>query len=97
MPGWGKDLLIYLAEKRGNFDDERSAARSLRIAKTTPVLFVHSKQDRTVSYKQTLDLAALYNGPKVVWLAEAGDHAAIWDADPAGYEKRVASFLSSTR
>lgn len=97
MPGWVNGLLVDLAEARGDFNDEHSPANSLRIAKTTPVFFIHSKQDETVSYQQTQDLAALYAGPKVVWLAERGGHAAIWDADHAGYERRVASFLESTR
>ena len=97
MPGWVNGLLIGLAERRGHFDDERSAANSLSIAKTTSVFFIHSKLDQTVSYKQTLDLAALYAGPKLVWLAGVGGHAAIWDVDRAGYERRVASFLNSTR
>lgn len=58
--------------------------------------FIHSKQDKVVSYKHTQDLADVYRGPKTVWLPESGDHAAIWDVRRAQYEKRVADFLSST-
>lgn len=95
MPGWATDLLIKLAMLRGRFDGLLSPEHSLRLAKTTSIYFIHSKQDTVVSYQQTQELAALYAGPKTVWFADKGSHAAIWDANPADYEKRVADFLDS--
>jgi fermentation-respiration switch protein FrsA (DUF1100 family) len=97
LPPWMTDNLIGLTMLRGHFDGLSSPEKSLPLATTVPVFFVHSKQDKTVSYKQSLDLAALYKGPKSVWLAEKGDHALISNADPAAYEKRVVDFLASTR
>jgi fermentation-respiration switch protein FrsA (DUF1100 family) len=74
-----------------------SPKNSLPLAKKTPILFIHSKEDKVVSYQQTQDLADLYTGPKTVWFPEKGEHAAIWDAGHADYEKRVADFLNSVR
>jgi uncharacterized protein len=95
MPGWGIELLIQVAMMRGRFDGLLSPATSLTFADSTPILFIHSKQDKVVSYRQTQDLAAAYRGPKTVWLAESGDHSATWDVDRVQYEKRVAAFLST--
>jgi uncharacterized protein len=97
MPGWGTDLLIQLAMMRGRFDGLLSPENSLPLAKTTPIFFIHSKEDKIVSYKQTQDLVDLYTGPNTVWFPEKGDHAAIWDAAHADYEERLADFLKSVQ
>jgi fermentation-respiration switch protein FrsA (DUF1100 family) len=97
MPGWGTNLLLKLAMIRGKFDGLLSAEHSLRLAKTTPIFFIHSKADQIVSYKQTQDLFDLYAGPKTVWLPEQGDHAAIWDANQAEYQKRLSDFLNRAK
>jgi uncharacterized protein len=97
MPAWGTDLLIKIAMIRGRFDGLLSARTSLPFAKKTPIFFIHSKADKIVSYKQTQELVDVYTGPKTVWFAEKGDHAAIWDVDHADYEKRVADFLTSAQ
>jgi dipeptidyl aminopeptidase/acylaminoacyl peptidase len=95
MPGWATDLLIKVAMLRGRFDGSLSARNRLPFAKKTPIFFIHSKADKIVSYKQTQELFDVYTGPKTVWFAEKGDHAAIWHVDHADYEKRVADFLNS--
>jgi fermentation-respiration switch protein FrsA (DUF1100 family) len=96
-PGFFSDLLINLAMARGKFDGLASPEHSLPLAKTTSILFIHSKEDKVASYKQTEDLAGLYAGPKVIWISEKGAHAAIWDEDHAEYERRVADFLNSMK
>jgi alpha-beta hydrolase superfamily lysophospholipase len=96
MPGWGIELLMQTAMMRGRFDGLLSPASSLPLAGSMPILFIHSKLDKIVSYQQTQDLAAVYRGPKTIWLAESGEHSAIWDVDRVQYEKRVAAFLSGT-
>jgi fermentation-respiration switch protein FrsA (DUF1100 family) len=93
MPGWATDLLIDVTMLRGRFDGRLSPEHAMTLSRTTPVLFIHSTQDEVVSYRQTQDLADLYAGPKTVWLPEEGSHAAIWDADHAEYERRLAGFL----
>lgn len=94
-PRWAIDVLIKLTMLRGRFDGLLSSENSLRLAKKTPIYFIHSKEDKVVSYRQTQELADLYAGPKAVWFSEKGSHAAIWDADHADYEKRLADFLNS--
>ncbi len=93
-PGWFIQLMIKLTMLRGRFDGLTSPQNSLRLAKTTPIYFIHSKEDNIAPYQQTQDLADLYAGPKTVWFADKGGHTAIWDADHADYEKRVADFLN---
>lgn len=94
MPGFFVGLLIGLAEFRGGFDGTRNPAASLPLAKSqVPVLFIHSRADKVVSWKQTEHLAGLYSGPKTAWYPEAGGHAAVWDAVPDEYARRVAEFM----
>jgi uncharacterized protein len=80
---------------RGKFDGLLSPENSLSLVKTTPIYFIHSKEDNIVPYQRTQELADLYAGPKTVWFADKGGHAAIWDADHADYEKRVTDFLNN--
>jgi len=96
MPRWGIELLMQVAMMRGRFDGLLSPATSLSLATTTPILFIHSKQDKVVSFKQTQDLAGVYRGPKTVWLAESGEHSTVWNVNRVQHEKQIADFLSST-
>jgi alpha-beta hydrolase superfamily lysophospholipase len=93
MPASLVNLLLKVTMLRGKFDGETSPEHSLQRARNVPVFFIHSKRDTTCAYQQTEDLFNLYKGPKTVWYPDVGEHAAIWDANPAEYEKRVAEFL----
>lgn len=96
MPEWMGNAMIGLAEIRGQFDGLRSPKNSLPLAKgSTPVFFIHSKEDKVVAYTQTQDLVSLYKGPKTTWFPEKGEHAFVQNADPATYEQRIADFLRS--
>jgi pimeloyl-ACP methyl ester carboxylesterase len=97
MPAWATNLLISLTMIRGRFDGMLGPEHSLRFAGKTPILFIHSKEDKVVAYPRTQELADMYPGPKTVWFAEKGEHAAIWDVDHSQYEKRVADFLTSMK
>jgi uncharacterized protein len=97
VPLWFRHLLIRLSMLRGRFDGLQSSENSLRLVKTTPIYFIQSKEDRVNPYRHTLELAALYSGPKTVWFPDKGDHSAIWDVDHADYEKRLAAFLDSVQ
>jgi pimeloyl-ACP methyl ester carboxylesterase len=97
VPGWLNRFFIRLTLLRGRFDGLLSPENALRLAKTTPILFIHSKQDGLVPYQQTQALADRYGGPKTVWLPDKGDHAAIWEVDRAGYEQRLTAFLDGVR
>ena len=95
MPGFFSSLLVKLVALRGHFDPSLSPERSLAVAGTTRIFFVHSKADELVSYRQTEDLVTVYPGPKTAWYPARGEHAAIWDANRAEYEKKVGAFLNS--
>ena len=96
-PGWMNRLLVGLAKLRGRFDGLASPENALRLAKGTPILFIHGKQDGIVPTQQTQDLADLYAGPKTVWLPEKGDHGAIREGEGAEYERRLTAFLDGVR
>jgi fermentation-respiration switch protein FrsA (DUF1100 family) len=95
MPGWFTDTLANLAMKRGGFDGSKSAEKAVTAVKNTPALFIHSREDKVIAYQQSEDLAAIYAGPKTLWIADKGEHAGVWDADRAAYEKTVVSFLTT--
>lgn len=95
MPGWFTDVLVGLVMWRGGFSDEKSAENAMRRGGKVPILFMHSKQDKTISPKQTEDLAVAYGGLKTVWIASRGEHAGLWEADPVAYEQTVADFLQA--
>lgn len=90
-------LLIQLTLLRGRFDGRLSPEHSLRLARSTPVYFIHSTRDELVPYQQTQALAAAYAGPKRTWFPDRGSHGAIWDVDREDYERRLSEFLSSAQ
>lgn len=97
IPGWFNRLLVKLTMIRGRFDGELSPQNSLRLVKTTPIYFIQSKKDSVNPYQHTEELVDSYAGPKTIWFPDQGDHSAIWDADHADYEKRLAAFLDSVQ
>ncbi len=96
MPKWLLNTMIGFVKLRGRFDGLANAENSLRVVKTTPILFIHSQKDNVIPVRQTQQLAALYNGPKSTWYPNYGNHAFIWDIDHAAYEKRIVTFIEST-
>ena len=93
-PGFFLNGMIALAKWRGSFSGQQSPATVLSGSSARPpILFIHSKADQTVSFHQTEDLAAIYQGPKSVWNPERGSHAEIWDADKKAYQDHIAQFL----
>jgi pimeloyl-ACP methyl ester carboxylesterase len=96
-PSWFLNAMIKLTMLRGGFDDLQNAETSLKLVHNIPILFIQSKKDRIIPFESTEKLATVYRGPKKVWLAEKGDHAAIWNADPALYEQQIAIFLNSVK
>ena len=97
IPPWFTGMLLKLTMLRGRFDGVLSPENSLPLVRTTPIYFVHSKQDEIVPYEQSRGLAERYAGPKTVWWPDRGGHSAIWDIDRVAYETRLAAFLDSVR
>jgi len=97
MPRPFVEALIRLTMLRGRFDGLSSAESSLRLAKGTPIYFLHSTRDSVASYRQTEELAQAYRGPKTTWFPDVGGHGAIWNAGREEYERRLAAFLDSAQ
>ncbi|PJZ77923.1 alpha/beta hydrolase [Leptospira neocaledonica] len=97
IPAWLSYLLIRLTILRGKFETIPSPASSLSNTKLVPILFIHGKEDQVVPFRQSQDLANIYNGPSEVWLLEKGEHGAARDKDPSEYERRVAGFLDKLK
>jgi uncharacterized protein len=93
VPGWFNTLLIRLTMLRAGFNGTESPAISLSLVKNPKILFIHSKNDSTVSYLHSEELASLYPGQKSVWISSKGNHGSIWDADKDEYKKRLSDFL----
>jgi pimeloyl-ACP methyl ester carboxylesterase len=94
IPPWFTGLLIESVKWRGRFTALLSPEHSLALVKRVPILFIHSRQDEIVPYRQSEELAGRYRGPKTTWWPEHGGHSAIWDRDPAAYEARLTAFLA---
>ncbi len=58
-----------------------------------PVLIIQGEQDARVLPYNGADLYAAAKEPKQLWQAPVGDHAQLFQADPAGYEAVLLQFL----
>jgi fermentation-respiration switch protein FrsA (DUF1100 family) len=95
-PKWFLDVMLKVTMFRGKFDDLQSAETSLKLVNHIPILFIQSKKDNII-LESTQKVAAAYHGPKTIWLADKGEHAAIWNAAPALYERQLTIFLDSVK
>jgi len=93
VPKWYSRMVLQLVYFRGGFTGNRSAGEGVASQSRIPVLFIHSKKDRFIPYRQTLDLYNMYRGPKKLYITEGGGHTVIWDSEPELYENTVDSFL----
>jgi alpha-beta hydrolase superfamily lysophospholipase len=59
-----------------------------------PILFMHGTDDSMIASAQSEALYARAGEPKEIWIVEGGRHAALWNADPAEWERRVNAFLA---
>ena len=96
-PAWFLDAMLKVTMLRGKFDDLQSAETSLKLINHIPILFIQSKKDQIIPFESTQKLAIVYHGPKTLWLADEGDHAAVWNAAPSLYERQLTIFLDSVK
>lgn len=96
-PSFFVDAMINLAMFRGQFDAKPSPEDSVRLTRSVPILFVHSREDKIVSFKHTADLYAAYAGEKGLWTADMGEHASIWNAEREEYKNVLTNFLNNTK
>jgi len=95
LPVWFKTMVVQITCRRGRFDGAASPGNSLSMPSNVPVFFLHSKNDDLIPWQHSVDLNALYTGPKTLWLSDKGRHAAIWNADKPDYEARITKFLDN--
>jgi uncharacterized protein len=61
-----------------------------------PVLIVGGKQDKSTPPLETQAMFAAIKGPKEIWFAPRGDHAAICDLSDPRYRAVVRAFLAKS-
>ena len=93
FPRWYKVLLLKMICFRGGFDDICSSAQGVASQSGIPVLFIHSKKDNLIPYRQSVDLHRIYRGPKKLLITEEGGHTVIWDSERELYEDTLDDFL----
>jgi fermentation-respiration switch protein FrsA (DUF1100 family) len=59
-----------------------------------PILFLHGTKDTAISVRHSERLYALAGEPKELWIIEGGEHAALWNPDPAAWRERVVGFVA---
>ncbi|MBX7058868.1 MAG: alpha/beta hydrolase [Leptospirales bacterium] len=87
-------LLFSLAAWRADFPTDMSPAARLLHYSGAPIYFLHSTEDRLIPPHHSEDLYAEYKGTKLLWITNKGQHARLWNADPADYERRLDDFLN---
>lgn len=75
--------------------DDDSAIDCVGKIGAIPKLFICGDQDRTVDYRQTVDLFEKATQPKELWLIEGGGHTEAMTGEIPGGRERVATFLNS--
>lgn len=62
-----------------------------------PILFVHGSRDNRfpIAHSEELYRAYPYAESKTLWLVPFGKHTECYDADPAGYQKRLLAFFGA--
>jgi fermentation-respiration switch protein FrsA (DUF1100 family) len=85
--------LSRLTKKRAGYSfEEVSPLEQVKKSKT-PTLFIHGEADDFVPFEMALRLYEACASEKELYAVPGAAHAAAYDADPAGYEKRIRNFL----
>jgi hypothetical protein len=94
LPAAETDLALWVAERRFGLDLDRldwaTRARELRV----PTLIVHSDADDYVPVGPARRLAAARPDLVTLDLVPGVGHTQAWNADPAGYERRLTGWLA---
>jgi len=93
----GTWTLISIAQKEGGFSvDEVSPEKSVSV-RPFPVLLICDRSDHIIPCRHTHRIFSAATGPKELWEVPGANHASALGAAPAGYERRVISFLENLR
>lgn len=58
-----------------------------------PLLLMHGTADAVIPLDHSQRLLAAAGGSSALWIVEGGEHAALFNRDPVGYETRIRDFL----
>lgn len=59
-----------------------------------PILFLHGTKDAFIPSEESRELFARAGEPKELWIAANGEHAQLWNLDPAEWNRRVVGFVA---
>jgi len=97
IPKWFRSFLkhmtmlkvIWLANE-GNILNAVEVIGSLH----QPIYLVHGTADSLIPMRHTHRLYELAHDPKMLWIAEGCEHAAIYNKYPREYEEKLTGFLN---
>ncbi|MFJ1746994.1 alpha/beta hydrolase [Streptomyces sp. NPDC088116] len=94
IPGVLLPLAVRAARGRAGLDGDRLRRAAGRGALRVPTLIIHGPDDTLASWNSSRELAA--RGPGLISLHTVphAPHAAMWNADPTGYEETLRRFLT---
>ena len=98
IPAPMRALILFSAEHLGGLDfkGNDSGAALCQLSPKIPILLIGAGKDDRVPPEAVQALyARLRTEPakKQIWLVDAASHGKVWEAEPAEYRKRLASFL----
>jgi alpha-beta hydrolase superfamily lysophospholipase len=93
----GTWTVIFAAQKEGGFSvDDVSPEKSVSV-RPFPVLLICDQLDHIIPCRHTRRIFKAATGPKELWEVPYADHASAIGVEPAGYERRVITFLQNFR
>ncbi|WP_083584429.1 alpha/beta hydrolase [Bacillus weihaiensis] len=83
---------LFIKLRHGFSFPEISPIKGLETT-TTPILFIHGKEDRFIPIQMTLEMFKRKKGLKRLYVVPKAGHAEAFNTDPAGYENKVVEFI----
>lgn len=91
-PGALLPLAVRAAQGRTGMEGDRSAAAAA--APTVPTLVFHGPDDALAPWQFSRSLAGAHPNIVALHTVRQAPHAAMWNADPSGYEEALRRFLT---
>ncbi|KNB52545.1 alpha/beta fold hydrolase [Streptomyces caatingaensis] len=93
-PAGLRALAVHSARARAGLDQGELAAAADPARLTVPTLLLHTPDDPVAPWHLSRDLAGRRPGLVTLRTVRDAGHAALWNADPAGYEEALRRFLT---
>ena len=87
-------LAVRAAQGRAGLDADRNAETADPELLTVPTLIIHGPDDTVAPWEYSRRLAARRPDRVALHTVPQAPHAAMWNADPTGYEERLRRFLT---